>query len=143
MNEGIRIFEKEITTRENKYPAFKAGDTISVLCEYEDGSKKQQQIFEGIVIQRRHPNTNGETFTIRKISDGVAVEKIFPLLSPSIKDIKIIKNGIVSRARIFYMRDKKGKDVKIKTKFVKKNTKKEKIKEENKQSIKEFPTGNE
>ena len=117
MNEGIRIFEKEITTRENKYPAFKAGDTISVLCEYEDGSKKQQQIFEGIVIQRRHPNTNGETFTIRKISDGVAVEKIFPLLSPSIKDIKIIKNGIVRRARIFYMRDKKGKDVKIKTKF--------------------------
>ena len=140
MNEGIRIFEKE---RENKYPAFKAGDTISVLCEYEDGSKKQQQIFEGIVIQRRHPNTNGETFTIRKISDGVAVEKIFPLLSPSIKDIKIIKNSIVRRARIFYMRDKKGKDVKIKTKFVKKNTKNEKFKEENKQSIKEFPRGNE
>ena len=59
MSKGIRIFEKEITTRENKYPAFKAGDTISILCEYEDGSKKQQQIFEGIVIQRRHPNTNG------------------------------------------------------------------------------------
>lgn len=132
MNEEIRIFEKEIATRENKYPVFRAGDTISVLCEYEDGSKKQQQFFEGIVIQRRHPNTNGETFTIRKISDGVTVEKIFSLLSPSIKDIKIIKKGIVRRARIFYMRDKKGKDVKIKTKFIKKNIEKEKNKEGNK-----------
>ena len=117
MNEDIRLFEQECRESIKKYPSFKAGDTIEVTCEYNEGAKKTTQVFKGIVIQRRHPNTNGETFTVRKISDGIAVEKIFSILSPTIKDIKLVSLGKVRRARIFYVREKQGKDSKIKTLF--------------------------
>jgi large subunit ribosomal protein L19 len=117
MNEDIRLFEQECRESIKKYPSFKAGDTIEVICEYNEGAKKTTQVFKGIVIQRRHPRTNGETFTVRKISDGIAVEKIFSILSPMIKDIKLINHGKVRRARIFYVREKQGKDSKIQTLF--------------------------
>ncbi|MBQ2350360.1 MAG: 50S ribosomal protein L19 [Cytophagales bacterium] len=120
MNEAIRRFEQECRTKARKYPFFKGGDTIEVTCEYEESTKKTTQVFKGVVIQRRHPNTNGETFTVRKISDGVAIEKTFPILSQIITDIKIISLGKVRRARIFYIRHKKGKDSKIKTRFINK-----------------------
>lgn len=120
MNEAIRRFEQECRTKARKYPFFKGGDTIEVTCEYDESTKKTTQVFKGVVIQRRHPNTNGETFTVRKISDGVAIEKTFPILSQIITDIKIISLGKVRRARIFYIRHKKGKDSKIKTRFINK-----------------------
>lgn len=122
MNEDIRRFEQACREKIKKYPSFKAGDTVEITCEYDEGAKKTTQVFKGLVIQRRHPNTNGETFTVRKISDGIAVEKIFSILSPTIKDIKLVSRGKVRRARIFYIRNKKGKDSKVKTLFTNKNS---------------------
>jgi large subunit ribosomal protein L19 len=67
-----------------------------------------------VVIQRRNPSTNGETFTVRKISNGVGVERIFPIISPSLDKIEVVRRGAVRRARLFYLRDKTGKAARIK-----------------------------
>jgi large subunit ribosomal protein L19 len=115
---------KELVEAENnairaKYPAFKSGDTINVHFTISDeGGKDRAQQFKGIVIQRKNLNTNGETFTVRKISNGVGVERIFPILSPNIAKIEIIKQGFVRRARIYYMRGRMGKAARIKDRKV-------------------------
>ena len=72
------------------------------------------------MIQRRHPNTNGETFTVRKTVDGVAVERILPILSPIIDRIEVVQYGVVRRARLFYLRKLKGRNARVKQKFIKK-----------------------
>jgi large subunit ribosomal protein L19 len=99
-----------------KYPSFKAGDTINVHVTIREGGKERIQQFKGIVIQRKNRNTNGETFTVRKISNGVGVERIFPILSPNINKIELVKEGFVRRARIYYMRGKMGKSARVKDK---------------------------
>ncbi|WP_342265006.1 50S ribosomal protein L19 [Cardinium endosymbiont of Philonthus spinipes] len=96
------------------FPSFKAGDTINVHVKIQEGNKVRIQQFQGAVIQRRHPNTNGETFTVRKVSKGVGVERIFPLLCPNIEKIEVNRKGAVRRARIFYLRGKQGKAARIK-----------------------------
>jgi large subunit ribosomal protein L19 len=95
-------------------PAFKAGDTVNVHVKISEGNKERVQQYQGIVIQRKNPNTNGETFTVRKISSGIGVERIFPLLSPSIEKIELVRKGTVRRAKLFYLRDKVGKATRIK-----------------------------
>lgn len=95
-------------------PAFRAGDTLNVHLTIREGGKERIQEFKGIVIQRRRPNSNGETFTIRKVSNGVGVERVLPLLSPLINKIELIKKGRVRRARLFYMRGKMGKSARVK-----------------------------
>jgi large subunit ribosomal protein L19 len=97
-----------------KMPAFKAGDTLNVHLTIREGGKERIQEFKGIVIQRRRPNSNGETFTIRKVSNGVGVERVLPILSPLINKIELIKKGRVRRARLFYMRGKMGKAARVK-----------------------------
>lgn len=105
-------------------PTFKAGDTITVHYKIKEGSKERIQQFQGVVIQRRGVGPT-ETFTIRKMSSGIGVERIIPVHSPLIDKIEINKSGKVRRARIFYLRDLKGKAARIKEKrFV--NTKKKK-----------------
>jgi large subunit ribosomal protein L19 len=108
--------------RRTSFPDFKAGDTINVHIKIKEGNKERIQQFQGIVIQRRNPNTNGETFTVRKISEGIGVERIFPLLSPTIDKIELKQKGIVRRARLYYLRDKQGKAARIKTKLPSKNS---------------------
>ena len=93
---------------------FGAGDTINVHIKIKEGNKERIQQFQGTVLQRKNPGTNGETFTLRKISDSIAVEKIMPIFSPSIDKIELVRKGKVRRARIFYLRDRKGKSAKIK-----------------------------
>ncbi|HCQ29866.1 MAG TPA: 50S ribosomal protein L19 [Flavobacteriales bacterium] len=94
-------------------PEFKAGDTITVTYKIKEGNKERLQKFQGVVIQRRsHGNT--ETFTVRKMSSGVGVERIFPVTSPFIESIEVNKRGKVRRARIFYLRDRQGKAARIK-----------------------------
>ena len=96
------------------FPDIGAGDTINVHIKIKEGNKERIQQFQGTVLQRKNPGTNGETFTLRKISDSIAVEKIMPIYSPSIDKIELVRKGKVRRARIFYLRDRKGKSAKIK-----------------------------
>lgn len=99
-------------------PDFRAGDTVSVDFKVIEGAKERIQTFTGVVIQRRSSGV-AETFTVRKISNNIPVERIFPLHSPRIADIKVNRLGKVRRARIFYMRDLSGKASRIKERGVK------------------------
>ncbi|WP_255647396.1 50S ribosomal protein L19 [Fulvivirga sedimenti] len=117
MNDIIKSLEAEGTEVRNAFPDFKAGDTVNVHVKITEGNKERIQQFQGTVIQRRHPNTNGETFTVRKVSNGIGVERIFPLLSPSIDKIEIVRKGKVRRARLYYLRGRQGKAARIKEKL--------------------------
>jgi|TARA_B110000238_G_scaffold7126_1_gene7269 large subunit ribosomal protein L19 len=97
----------------SELPSFKSGDTITVFYKIKEGDKERTQFFKGDVLQRKG-NKSTETFTIRKISNGIAVERIFPVNSPIIEKIEINKKGKVRRARIFYLRDLTGKKARIK-----------------------------
>ena len=99
------------------FPDFGAGDTINVHIKIREGNKERIQQFQGTVMQRKNVGSNGETFTLRKISDSIAVEKIMPIFSPNIEKIEVIMKGKVRRARIFYLRKRKGKSAKIKEKI--------------------------
>ena len=110
----IKQIEEEIAEKHN-LPKFGAGDTISVHYKIKEGNKERVQIFQGVVIQRRG-NGAAETFTVRKMSSGVGVERIFPTFSPAIDKIVVNKEGKVRRSRIFYLRDRKGKAARIKEK---------------------------
>lgn len=99
-----------------QYPAFKAGDTITVTYRIKEGDKERLQKFKGVVIQLRGASPATKTFTIRKVSSGIGVERIFPLNSPFIDSIELNKVGKVRRARIFYFRELSGKKARIKEK---------------------------
>lgn len=102
-------------TEVREYPEFKAGDTITVSYKIKEGNKERIQSFRGVVLQRRGSGVT-ETFTVRKISSGIGVERIFPLNSPFIESITVDKRGVVRRARIFYLRGLQGKKARIKEK---------------------------
>ena len=114
MSELLKIVQQEYQETRTKYPDFRAGDTINVHVKIREGNKERIQQFQGTVIQRKNASTNGETFTVRKVSNGVGVERIFPLLSPSIEKIEVIRSGKVRRARIYYLRGRQGKAARIK-----------------------------
>lgn len=101
-------------TEVKEYPDFKAGDTITVTYRIVEGNKERTQKFQGIVIQRRGGSNPTATFTVRKISNNIGVERIFPVASPFIESIEVNKHGKVRRARIYYLRNLKGKKAKIK-----------------------------
>ena len=94
-------------------PSFSSGDTITVYYEIREGDKTRTQFFKGVVLQRRGSGST-ETFTIRKMSGSIGVERIFPINSPSIQKIEVNKRGKVRRARRFYFRNRTGKKAKIK-----------------------------
>jgi large subunit ribosomal protein L19 len=96
-------------------PAFKAGDTVTVSYKIKEGNKERIQQFQGVVLQRRGVGAT-ETFTVRKMSGNIGVERIFPVNSPFIDGIEVNKRGSVRRARIFYLRNLKGKAARIKEK---------------------------
>lgn len=106
------------STNRTDLPEFRAGDTVSVDFKVIEGAKERVQTFTGVVIQRRGTGTS-ETFTVRKISNNIPVERIFPLNSPRIASIKVNRLGKVRRARLFYMRDLSGKAARIKERGVK------------------------
>ena len=124
MNRHLEIFENLYKNTKNKFPNFKAGDTVEVKTKIKEGEKTRIQTFKGIVIQRKKNTITGETFTVRKMVGDISVEKIFPIQSNIIDSIKIINTGIVRRARLFYLKDYKKK---IKIKFVSKKDKEEKV----------------
>ena len=96
-------------------PDFKAGDTIKVHARIKEGEKERIQVFQGFVIRKRR-GTTGATFTVRKISYGIGVERIFPLHSPTIDKIEVVSRGRVRRGKLYYMRKLKGKAARIKEK---------------------------
>ncbi|HDZ89119.1 MAG: 50S ribosomal protein L19 [Deltaproteobacteria bacterium] len=96
-------------------PQFKPGDTVKVHVKIKEGEKERIQVFEGAVIRKRKGNT-GATFTVRKVSYGVGVERIFPLHSPIIDKIEVVTRGRVRRARLYYLRKLRGKAARIKEK---------------------------
>ena len=116
MSDLIKFVEEESNALRANIPDFKSGDTVNVHVKIKEGSKERVQQFQGVVIQRKNPNSNGESFTVRKISNQVGVERIFPLLSPNIAKIDVVRRGKVRRANLFYLRDKIGKSAKIKEK---------------------------
>jgi len=110
----IKLVENEFAV-ENKLPKFGAGDTITVSYKIKEGSKERIQNFRGVVIQLRGSGST-KTFTIRKISGNIGVERIFPLYSPFIDSIEVNKHGSVRRKRLFYLRGLTGKKARIKEK---------------------------
>jgi large subunit ribosomal protein L19 len=97
------------------WPSFQAGDTVEVTIKIKEGNKERLQKFQGVVIQRRGEG-HTQTFTVRKMASGVGVERIFPVASPFIDEIKVLKRGKVRRSRIFYLRNLTGKAARIREK---------------------------
>ena len=110
----VKEIEKSLAPEGQNIPDFKAGDTLNVHVRIKEGNKERIQLYQGTVIQRKNYGTNGETFTVRKISNGIGVERIFPILSPSIEKIEVLRRGKVRRAKLYYLRGKQGKAAKIK-----------------------------
>ena len=113
----IKEFEKEYQESKTKYPDFNPGDTVIVAVKIKEGNKERIQNFQGTVMQRRNQGSNGETFTVRKVSNGIGIERIFPIASPNIESIQVIRKGKVRRARLFYLRGRQGKSARIKEKL--------------------------
>jgi large subunit ribosomal protein L19 len=105
-----RVTKGRIT--EKAKPKFKAGDTIEVSVKVKEGEKERTQVFKGVVIRIQGSGAS-KNFTVRKVSDGVGVERIFPFASPSVEKVKIISSGTVRRSRLYYLRGRKGKSARI------------------------------
>lgn len=113
----VDTIEKEQTKKE--IPRFTVGDLVDVFLKIVEGDKERTQVFNGTVIARKGSGIR-ETFTVRRIVQGEGVERIFPLHSPKVVDIKVRKSGKVRRAKLYYMREKTGKATRLKEKFVEK-----------------------
>lgn len=108
-------------------PSFKTGDTIKVHVKIQESGKERIQMFEGFVLKRSKTNSNEATFTVRKESFGIGVEKTFFINSPIVAMIELVKQGKVRQSKIFYMRERKGKSARIKPKQISKDSKTKKI----------------
>lgn len=117
MSELIKLINEEYKDKRASFPDFKAGDTVNVHVRISEGNKERIQQYQGTVIQRKNPNTNGETFTVRKVSNGIGIERIFPLLSPNLDKVEVLRRGSVRRARLYYLRGRQGKSARIKEKI--------------------------
>ena len=106
-------FVKDQFLAKQTHPSFSSGDTITVYYEIKEGNKKRVQFFKGIVLQRRGSSST-ETFTIRKMSGSIGVERIFPVHAPIVDSIEVIRKGKVRRSKLYYLRDRVGKSAKIK-----------------------------
>ncbi|RLA79486.1 MAG: 50S ribosomal protein L19 [Deltaproteobacteria bacterium] len=107
----IEMVEKEHMRMD--LPPFRPGDTVKVYYRITEGEKERVQVFQGVVIRKRRGGTNA-TFTVRKVSYGIGVERIFPLHSPNIEKIEVVSRGKVRRSRLYYLRERRGKTARIK-----------------------------
>ena len=111
MNDIIR--EIEAAQLKENVANFNVGDTVKVYAKIKEGNRERIQVFEGVVIKRQG-GSNRETFTVRKISNGCGVEKTWPLHSPNVEKVEVVRAGKVRRAKLFYLRDRVGKKAKVK-----------------------------
>jgi large subunit ribosomal protein L19 len=109
-----QIEEFAMQTKKQGQPDIRPGDTVKVYQKYKDNDKEKIQIFEGLVLARKHGNEAGATITVRKIASGVGVEKIFPLHSPMIDKIEVVRQSKVRRSKLNYLRTAKGKRSQLK-----------------------------
>jgi large subunit ribosomal protein L19 len=110
---NLKIYEiEQEQLRPGSLPAFKAGDTVRVSYKIREGEKERVQVFEGVVIARRRGGLRG-TFTVRKVSYGIGVERIFPTHSPLIERLEVKSRGRVRQARLYYLRERRGKSARI------------------------------
>ena len=116
MNEIIRKIEEEQMKQE--IPEFRVGDTVKVYGKIKEGNRERIQVFEGVVLKRQG-GSNRETFTVRKTSNGIGVEKTWPLHSPNVEKIEVVRRGKVRRAKLNYLRGRIGKAAKVKAAAVK------------------------
>lgn len=107
------IQKMEEGSNSNSHPNFNAGDTLKISVRIREGDKTRVQIFEGVVISKRGSGVS-ETFTVRKISFGVGVERVFPINSPRVEKIEVVRKGKVRRAKLYYLRDRVGKAAVVK-----------------------------
>ena len=110
----IKQIEQE--NMKEKVPQFNVGDTVRVSVKVVEGNKERLQAYEGIVIARKHDGV-GESFTVRRLSYGVGVERVFPLHSPRVANVEVVKEGRVRRAKLYYMRGRTAKAAKVKEKI--------------------------
>ena len=111
MNEIIKSIEEEQLKKE--VPAFEVGDTVKVYGKIKEGNRERIQVFEGTVMKKQG-GSNRATFTVRKSSNGVGVEKTWPLHSPNVENVEVVRRGKVRRAKLNYLRDRVGKKAKVK-----------------------------
>ncbi|MCR4567003.1 MAG: 50S ribosomal protein L19 [Pseudobutyrivibrio sp.] len=116
MNANEIIRNIEAAELKSEVPEFHVGDTVKVYCRIVEGNRTRTQVFEGTVIKRQG-GSNRETFTVRKLSNGVGVEKTWPLHSPNVEKIEVVRKGKVRRAKLFYLRGLTGKKAKVKEKI--------------------------
>jgi len=112
----VTLLEKFNEEQLKKLPDLRPGDTIKVYQKVKEGDKGKIQIFEGIIIAKKHGKGISSTITVRKVVDGIGVERIFPMHSPSIEKIEIVRRGKVRRSKLYYLRTAKGKKAKLKRK---------------------------
>ncbi|MCL2634752.1 MAG: 50S ribosomal protein L19 [Oscillospiraceae bacterium] len=112
--EALKIISESSLKQE--LPKFEIGDTVKVHVRITEGEKTRIQIFEGTVIAKKHGGVS-ETFTVRRVSHGVGVERVFPIHSPSVTKVEVVRAGKVRRAKLYYLRDRVGKAAKVKSKF--------------------------
>lgn len=112
-NPIITLVEKKYAKADNAGVEFRPGDTVKVNVKVKEGDRERIQVFEGVVVGRQHGGMS-ETFTVRKMSNGIGVERIFPLHCPSVDKIDIVRKGRVRRAKLYYLRDRSGKAARIK-----------------------------
>ena len=110
------LTEKFNTSQEKKMPDIRPGDLVKVHQKIKEGDKERIQIFEGIVIARKHGKGVSSTITVRKVVEGIGVERIFPVHSPSIEKIEVVKSRKVRRSKLYYLRTAKGTKAKLKNK---------------------------
>jgi len=112
----ITLLEKFNKEQEKNLPDLKPGDTIKVHQKIKEGDKERIQIFKGIIIAKKHGSGISGTMTVRKIVDGIGVERVFPIHSPSVDKIEVLRHGKVRRSKLYYLRTAKGKKAKLKRK---------------------------
>ncbi|PIE53962.1 MAG: 50S ribosomal protein L19 [Dethiosulfovibrio peptidovorans] len=110
MDPRVNLVEQKYMKQD--VPAFRSGDTVKVHVRVREGARERIQMFEGVVIARKHGGLS-ETFTIRKVSSGIGVERIFPLHCPSVEKIEVLRHGRVRRAKLYYLRKRSGKSARI------------------------------
>lgn len=117
MNEVQKYEAEQIKALNRDIPTFKAGDTVAVGIKVKEGNRERVQIFEGVCIAKKNRGI-GSTFTVRKISFGIGVERVFSVYAPTIASIKVVRTGVVRRAKIYYLRNRTGKAARIKEQMV-------------------------